>query len=99
MMKEIDEKATNIWVSWKWIRSKKGDRGQISCEGFVWSKNNNLVCYVKNSVRPLIVGVGLAEVMPTKYIRKNEFKRIWMSKKKKKKKTKMEGKKDVWLVC
>ena len=35
MMKEIDEKATNIWVSWKWIRSKKGDRGQISCEGFV----------------------------------------------------------------
>ena len=42
-----------------------------------------MVCYVKNSVRPLIVGVGLAEVMPTKYIRKNEFKRIWMSKKKK----------------
>lgn len=79
-------------------REKKG-HGLIVCESFVWSDENNLRWYVKNSVDPLIWGVRLSEVTGTKdAISRDELRRTWTSKKEQRWKEKRMYSQFVWVM-
>ena len=55
----------------------------ISCEGCIRKKENNLGCYVRNSVEPLIKGMKAAETIEyNDTVNKKEFKQRWMNEKK-----------------
>lgn len=60
-----------------YLTTEKGGCGLINSEGYVENEKNNLVWYVKSSVKPFIQGVRLAEVINTKNdFSKDEFKRV-----------------------
>ena len=51
----------------------------VSCEGSIRKEENNLVCYVRNSVEPLVKGVKATETIEcSDTVNKKEFKQRWM---------------------
>ena len=61
-----------------------GGRGLINCEVCIRMEENNLVWYVRNSVKSLIEGVKAAETIECNdTVNKKEFKQRWMREKKK----------------
>ena len=60
-----------------------GERGLISCEGYIRIEENNLEWYVKNSIEPLIEGVKAVErIEYNDTVNQKEFKQSWMREKK-----------------
>ena len=59
-----------------------GERGLISCEGYIRMEENNLEWYVKNSIEPLIEGVKAVErIEYNDTVNQKEFKQSWMREK------------------
>ena len=59
-----------------------GERGLISCEGYIRIEENNLEWYVKNSIEPLIEGVKAVErIEYNDTVNQKEFKQNWMREK------------------
>ena len=59
-----------------------GERGLISCEGYIRMEENNLEWYVKNSIEPLIEGVKAVErIEYNDTVNQKEYKQSWMREK------------------